>query len=76
MGTASLAHAQYWVVPTGDWSNPTNWNSAHDGSGTSGVPAYYATVDNNGTCTIAATDGAIYAGNLFLGDANGNGAST
>ena len=74
VASASPAHAwSYWVVPTGDWTVTTNWNTSLDGSGLTGVPTDYAYIDNNGTCTITATDGGINLLNLYVGDTHGSG---
>ena len=53
VGAASLAQAQNWSVPSGNWSNPNNWSPA-------GVPNNEsAAITNGGTCTIADSDGVV-----------------
>ncbi|HNS55576.1 MAG TPA: PEP-CTERM sorting domain-containing protein [Smithellaceae bacterium] len=34
----ALTADRYWIGPSGDWSNGANWNTAWDGSGSSGLP--------------------------------------
>ena len=38
MPATVMANDRYWVSDTGNWSNGEKWNTAWDGSGTSGIP--------------------------------------
>ena len=71
VATASLAQAQNtwnWAASSGHWSVSGNWNP-------NGVPAAgdTATIDNNGTVIIDATDGTANLSILNMGDASGSG---
>ena len=62
----SDAASYTWQVPTGDWFVGASWG------GTAPTLNDDATIDNNGTATIAL--GADAANNVYLGDAAGSGA--
>jgi MYXO-CTERM domain-containing protein len=55
LAAASSLHAQtpkYWNTTTGLWNTAGNWNSAADGSGTTGAPANSQT-DNSAVFSVA-----------------------